>query len=97
MTQDRASLEEEIHDAEDEVALAEDDLCRAEDRLDKLEEQLASLPPENADEELFYARRDPRQIPLPLELRARRRNEQPPQIERRARDSAKEDMRWTSF
>lgn len=76
----RADLEEEmlvarekVDCAEQELSVAREDLDRAEhelsdaeDRVEDLEEKLAALPPKGADEELFFARRDPRQMHLGL-------------------------------
>ena len=66
MTVDRASLEKDIEVAREEVEAVQGELDAAEWHLEALEEQLAALPPDGSDEELFYARRDPRQIPLLL-------------------------------
>ena len=61
----RAEIEKDIAIAEQAVALAEDELQDAEDDLAQLEAELAAAPPEDsADEELGYARRDSRQLPL---------------------------------
>ena len=61
----RAEIEKDIAIAEQAVALAEDELQDAEDDLAQLEAELAAAPPEDsADEELGYARRDLRQLPL---------------------------------
>lgn len=62
----RAALEKEVAAACQEVELAQQDLDCAEDRLRELEAQLSALPPDGVDEELFYARRDQRQMKLPL-------------------------------
>ena len=72
MSDSRADLEEEILEAEEEVTLAELVLEEAEERLSKLEEQLAKMPPKGRDEELFYARRDPRQISLSFPIPSKR-------------------------
>lgn len=63
---DRDALEDEILAAEEAVTIAEEELAQAEDRLSELEKQLAALPLADSDAELFYARRDPRQIWLSL-------------------------------
>lgn len=64
----RSEIEKEIDEAEALVHLAEDDLRAAEDRLADLEKKLSELPADDADAALFYARRDPRQMHLVLEL-----------------------------
>ena len=67
----RADLEEEILEAEEAVTLAEMELEEAEERLSNLEQQLAALPLKGGDAELFYARRDPRQISLSLPIQSK--------------------------
>jgi hypothetical protein len=69
----RSSLEEQIVGASEEVDLAKQELEAAEDRLTDLEEKLKQLPPDGADAELFYARRDPRQLHLEITFRTRRK------------------------
>jgi hypothetical protein len=60
----RAVIEAEIALANDEIEIAHDDLARAQEHIAVLEAELAALPPEGADEELWYARRDARQLGL---------------------------------
>ncbi len=62
----RQVIENEIKNAVQEVEIARHDLYRAEDDLEELEAELAALPPENVDEELWYACLDPRQLQLGL-------------------------------
>ena len=65
----RSVIETEIKRAEQEVAIAEDDLRDANERLAELDAELAALPDEGADDELWFAAHDSRQLDL---LKARK-------------------------
>jgi hypothetical protein len=61
----RSLIEEEMEAARQDLEIAEDDVQRANDEIAFLESELDALPPEDgADEDLWHARHDPRQLPL---------------------------------
>jgi hypothetical protein len=61
MMRPRQVIEDEIDVARQAVEIARQDLALAEDELADLEDELDALPPGGVDEELWHARRDPRQ------------------------------------
>jgi hypothetical protein len=63
----REVIESDITIALQAVEIAEQDLDEAQEELAELEAELAALPPEGIDEDLWYARHDPRQIGLASE------------------------------
>jgi hypothetical protein len=60
----RDVIEREITIAYQAIETAEADLDEAEQKLAQLESELAALPPEGIDEDLWHARRHPRQLDL---------------------------------
>jgi hypothetical protein len=57
-------IERDITIAYQAIELAEADLDEAQQETAQLEAELAALPPEDADDDLWHARPDPRQLDL---------------------------------
>jgi hypothetical protein len=60
----REAIERDITIALQAIEIAEQDLDEAQEELAELEAELTALPPEGIDEDLWYARHDPRQLDL---------------------------------